>query len=179
MAYSEEKDLIQNVKDLSSSVDQMCKEFSQVEPSIQEVLALRDEFTELSNKTTGVIKMYENTLKARDAEYGSLLEDCRSQFKQVTNDVESLVNLEVNFEDIKERIEQCIKLSDTIAAVAQGPFVVMKGTDDYVDPEDRLPFKHYLKVIDSAEIKGDGSSTVVLPTEVKVSPVMAISYDAE
>jgi hypothetical protein len=171
----------------------MCQEFSQVEPSIQEVLALRDEFTELSNTTTEVIKQYESTLKDKDDEYSALLEDCRSQFKQVTDDVESLVNLEVNFEDIKDRIEKCIALSDIITAVAQGPFVVMNGDDEYVEPKDRLSFKHYLKVIDTMELGSTGSSgssgsggssddenvRIVLPSEVQVSPSLSISYDAE
>jgi hypothetical protein len=190
MAYSEEKDLIQNVKDLAASVEEMCQEFSQVQPSITEVLALRDEFTELADKTTGVIDQYESTLNEKNEEYGALLDDCRSQFKQVTNDVESLVNLQVNFESIKDNIEKCLALSNTVASLTEGPFVLMEGDDGYVEVADRLPYKHYLKVVDSIDLStssggssggsgtisgnvGSGSNenvTYVMPDDVIVNP---------
>lgn len=175
MAYSENKDLIQNVKDLSSLVDEMSSEFSQVQPSITQILALRSEFENLANSTTYVIRAYENTLRARDADYNSLLEECRSQFRQVTNDVESLVNLEVNFQEIKEKIVRCIELSDHIFNLVQGPFVLMDGDAHYVEVQDRIPYKHYLKVIDSIDIGGGSGSS---SQTVRVSPSMAFSYTA-
>ena len=38
MAYSEEKDLIQNVKDLESQIEEMLSKIVEVEPSINEML---------------------------------------------------------------------------------------------------------------------------------------------
>lgn len=169
MAYSEEKDLIQNVKDLREIVDKINGSVSELGPSIEEILALRDEFEGLADKTIGVIEQYEASIKEKDDEYNALLSECRSQFKQVTNDVEALVNLEVNFQDIKDRIELCIQLSDEISELAKGPFVLMKGKSDYVPVEDRLPYKHYLKVISAAPMTGG------IPTAIKVSPTMGIS----
>ena len=175
MAYSENKDLIQNVKDLSSLVDSLSSEFNQVQPSITQILELKEEFEGLAESTTSVIQTYEGTLRARDADYSALIEECRSQFKQVTDDVEALVNLEVNFEDIKGKIIQCIALSDHINNLVKGPFVLMDGDAHYVEVEDRIPYKHYLKVIDSIDIGGGsgGSSQTV-----RVSPSMAFSYTA-
>jgi hypothetical protein len=175
------------VKDLAESVDKMCQEFSEVQPSISEVLELRDEFANLADKTTGVIEQYESTLTEKDAEYQALLEDCRSQFKQVTNDVESLVSLEVNFDSIKDKIEKCLQLSNTIVSITEGPFVLMDGDDGYVPVEDRLSYKHYLRVVDSIDITtgtggsgsgsgGDTETKVVYmaPEEVTVNPSVDI-----
>lgn len=180
MAYSEEKDLIQNVKELRALVDSMSSEFSQVQPSIDEILALKDDFEHLAGQTTFTIKMYEDTLAARDADYKSLLENCRSQFKQVTDDVESLVNLEVNFNQIKEQLVTCLELSEHIQNLVKGPFVLMKNEHEYVEIDERIPYKHYLKVIDSLEIGSGSGGGGGFPSEtIIVSPTMGISYSAQ
>ena len=86
MAYLEEKDLIQNVKDLRLKVDEMVSAFETVQPSIDEILDLKDQFNTLAEKTITVIKMYETSLAHNDEQYRDLLENCKSQFKQVIKD---------------------------------------------------------------------------------------------
>lgn len=177
MAYSEQKDLIQNVKDLYAQVERLGSSVSQVEPSIEEILQLRDQFENLSNTTLGVIKEYESTLENKTAEIDNLLIDCKSQFQQVTNDVEALVQLQVNFESIRGSIVKCLELSSTLADLVKGPFVLMEG--ESIPIKDRVPYKHYLKVTDSVAIGGTGGSEQPgIPSTVTVSPNMAISFDA-
>lgn len=178
MAYSEQKDLIQNVKDLYAQVEKLGSSVSQVEPSIEEILKLRDQFENLSNQTLGVIKEYESTLENKTAEIDNLLIDCKSQFQQVTNDVEALVQLQVNFESIRGSIVKCLELSSTLADLVKGPFVLMEG--ESIPIKDRVPYKHYLKVTDSVAIGGAGGSgdQPGIPSTVAVSPNMAISFDA-
>ena len=145
MAYLEEKDLIQNVKDLRLKVDEMVSAFETVQPSIDEILDLRD-----------------------------LLENCKSQFKQVTNDVESLVSLEVNFTDIKARIEECLELSKHMTQLVEGPVVLMKDRESFVEIKDRLPYKRYHNVTDVLATSGIGTGQ--LPNSFVVSPTMGISF---
>lgn len=175
MAYSEEKDLIQNVKDLYAQVDKLGKSVSQVEPSIEEILQLRDQFENLRDTTLGVIEEYESTLENKTAEIDNLLIDCKSQFQQVTDDVEALVQLQVNFESIRGAIVKCLELSSTLADLVKGPFVLMEG--ESIPIENRVPYKHYLKVTDSVTIGGTGDHPGI-PSTVAVSPNMAISFDA-
>lgn len=174
MAYSEEKDLIQNVKDLRLLVDSMSKEFGTVQPSIAEILKLKDEFNNLAERTITVIKMYEGSLAQNDKEYKDLLEACKSQFKQVTNDVESLVSLEVNFTDIKSRIEECLRLSEHMTQLVQGPVVLMKDPASYVAIKDRLPYKRYHNVTSILATSGMGSGQP--SDQYVVSPTMGISF---
>ena len=147
MGYSEEKDLIQNVKDLESQIEGMLSKFSEVEPSINEMLELKEQFENLKESTLSIIDKYDNTLENKTQEMNDLLESCRSQFKQVTNDVESLVNLQVNFTDIEDKINRCLSLSTDVTNLVSGPFVMMNGSSGYVKPTDRLPYKYYLNVI--------------------------------
>lgn len=176
MAYNEQKDLIQNIKELHAHVDKLGESVSQVEPSIEEILQLRDQFENLSNSTLEVIKKYESTLGEKTAEIDNLLIDCKSQFQQVTDDVESLVQLQVNFESIRGSIVKCLELSSTLADLVKGPFVLMEG--ESIPIKDRVPYKHYLKVTDSVAIGGTGSDQPGIPSTVTVSPNMAISFDA-
>lgn len=175
MAYNEQKDLIQNIKDLYVHVDKLNESISQVEPSIEDILQLRDQFENLSNTTLGVIQKYESTLDEKTDEINNLLINCKSQFKQVTDDVEALVQLQVNFESIRDSIIRCLELSSTLADLVQGPFILMEG--ESIPIKDRVPYKHYLKVTDSVAIEGVGSQPGI-PSTVTVSPNMAISFDA-
>lgn len=174
MAYLEEKDLIENVKELRRTVDGMVKEFETVQPSITEILALKEQFNDLADKTVTVIKMYETSLSHNDAQYKALLESCKSQFKQVTNDVESLVSLEVNFTDIKTRIEKCLELSKHMTQLIEGPVVLMKDQASYVEIKDRVPYKRYHNVTDVLATSGSGTGQP--PTSFVVSPTMGISF---
>ncbi len=177
MAYAEEKDLIQNIKDLRDSVEQMTAEFSTVQPSIDQILSLKSQFEDLANSTTAVIRIYENTLAAKNSEYTDLLNNCKSQFNQVTREVESLVALGLNFNEIKDKIEQCLELSDQVNYLVQDQFVIMKE-GHYIDIPNRIPYKHYLKVIDSFDISAGGGSGGGDTTHYIVSPTLAISYTA-
>ena len=149
MAYSEEKDLIQNMKDLEKLVSDMNNSFSQLEPSIDEILKLKEQFENLKQSTLGIIDEYEQTLTNKTEEMNDLLTSCRSQFKQVTNDVESLVNLQVNFSSIESKINRCLELSNSVNELIQGPFVLMDGANNYVKPSDRLASKYYMNVVSS------------------------------
>lgn len=171
MAYSEELDLIQNVKNLSNEIAEMTKSFGEIEPSMNQILEMRDQFQELHDSTVAVIDNYQKTLDDKSSEMDELLENCRSQFKQVTDDVESLVNLEVNFESIKDKIETCINLSDTLTGLLEGSIVFMTP-DNIVPIDDRLPYKRYLEITDSVSISGSIGGVL------KVSPFMGIDFNA-
>ena len=177
MAYNEEKDLIQNMKDIEERINAAMTQFSVVQPSIDEILSLREQFENLATSTVGVVKLYETTLVNKNNEYADLLLRCKSQFKQVTNDIESLVNLEVNFTDIKDKILECLELSEHMANLVKGPFVLMKA-GQYIHPDDRIPYKHYLKVIDSLNI-GTSTGDTTTTGRYIISPTLGISYDAK
>lgn len=173
MAYSEELDLIQNVKNLSGEIADMVSSFSKIEPSMNQILEMKKEFQDLHDSTVAVIEKYDSTLTEKTSEIDDLLENCRSQFKQVTDDVESLVNLQVNFESIKDKITFCIELSDTIIGVLEGSIVLMTS-DAIVPVNSRVPYKRYLEITDSVDIGGVGENKTY-----KVSPYMGISFDAQ
>ena len=146
MAYSEELDIIQNMKNLSEEVSNVLETISLVQPSIDEILLLKDEFQNLSDSTLAVIEQYETKLSESSTQIGDLLINARSQFKQVTDDVEALVNLEVDFESIKDKILECLDLNDTLTDMLSGTTVMMTG-DALVEVVDRKPYKRYLEVL--------------------------------
>ena len=143
MAYSEELDLIQNMKNISKSVDDILNSYTGIEPSIKEMEELKKEFTNLKNTTLDVIEKYDDTLNEKTKEMDELLEDCKSQFKQVTDDVESLVSLHVNFEEIKSKIDTCINLSNNVMKLFEGNIVLMNAR---IPISERVPHKRYFLV---------------------------------
>lgn len=146
MAYSEELDIIQNMKNLSDEVANSLATLAEVKPSIDEILELKDQFQDLSNSTLDVINKYEKTLEENSTKLTDLLENSRSQFKQVTNDVEALVNLEVDFESIKDKIEQCLELNSTLVDLFSGTTVMM-DSGSIVPVSERKPYKRYLEIL--------------------------------
>lgn len=170
MAYSEELDLIQNVKNLSDEIADMINSFGKIEPSMNQILEMKKEFQDLHDSTVAVIEKYDSTLTDKTSDMNNLLESCRSQFKQVTDDVESLVNLQVNFESIKDKITSCINLSETITGLLEGSIIFMTP-DNIVPVNERLPYKRYLEITDSVNIEGSVSGSYV------VSPFMGISFN--
>lgn len=149
MAYSEELDIIQNMKNLSQEVSDALAALSQVEPSIQEILQLKDQFQNLSDSTLEVVNEYEDKLESVSGELQDLLTNARSQFKQVTDDVEALVNLEVDFVSIKDKITNCLELNDTLVGLLSGTTVMM-SSDNIVPVEERKPYNRYFEVLSSA-----------------------------
>lgn len=149
MAYSEELDIIQNMKNLSQEVSDALATLSQVEPSIQEILQLKDQFQNLSDSTLEVVNEYEDRLESVSGELQDLLTNARSQFKQVTDDVEALVNLEVDFVSIKDKITNCLELNDTLVGLLSGTTVMM-SSDNIVPVEERKPYNRYFEVLSSA-----------------------------
>lgn len=148
MAYSEELDIIQNMKNLSQEVSDALATLSQVEPSIQEILQLKDQFQNLSDSTLEVVNEYEDKLESVSGELQDLLTNARSQFKQVTDDVEALVNLEVDFVSIKDKITNCLELNDTLVGLLSGTTVMM-SSDNIVPVEERKPYNRYFEVLSS------------------------------
>lgn len=148
MAYSEELDIIQNMKNLSQEISDALATLSQVEPSIQEILQLKDQFQNLSDSTLEVVNEYEDKLESVSGELQDLLTNARSQFKQVTDDVEALVNLEVDFASIKDKITNCLELNDTLVGLLSGTTVMM-SSDKIVPVEERKPYNRYFEVLSS------------------------------
>ncbi|MCM1225076.1 MAG: hypothetical protein NC548_62560, partial [Lachnospiraceae bacterium] len=78
---------------------------------------------------------------------------------------------------IQTKIEQCLRLSEHMTNLVQGPVVLMKNGASFVPIKDRLPYKRYYNVTDVLATSGSG--TGVPPTQYIVSPTMGISFDAE
>lgn len=146
MAYSEELDIIQNMKNLSSEISETLEKLSEVQPSLDEMKDLKGKFEQLESNTLNVIDKYDSTLNEKSVAIESLIADARSQFKQVTDDVESLVNLEVDFEDIKSKILECLEINDNLIDVIGGTTVMMTS-DNIIPVKDRKPYKRYYEVI--------------------------------
>ena len=176
MAYSEEKDLIQNMKDLEGRINAAMLQIDEVRPDIEEIKSIKSDLEALSETTIQVVNQYESTLRDKNDEYANLLIRCKSQFNQVTNDVESLVNLQVNFTDIKDKILLCLELSEHISNLVKGPFILMKP-DNYIPVEERIPYKHYLRIIDAVTIGESGG--IPASGRYLISPTLGISYDAK
>lgn len=146
MAYSEELDIIQNMKNLSAEISNALKNLSEVQPSLDEMRDLKSKFEQLESNTLKVINDYDITLNDKSAELEDLITNARSQFKQVTDDVESLVNLEVDFNDIKSKILECLDINNNLADIVGGTTVMMTS-DNIVTVGDRKPYKKYYEVI--------------------------------
>ena len=146
MAYSEELDIIQNMKNLSSEISDTLSKLSEVQPSLDEMKELKSKFEQLEANTLSIIERYDSTLNEKSVAIENLLTNARSQFKQVTDDVESLVNLEVDFEDIKSKILECLDINTNLLDVIGGTTVRMTS-DNIIPVKDRKPYKRYLETI--------------------------------
>jgi len=173
-AYQENLDLVQNCRNLFEEVESMSNKFNQIEPSMDRILVLKDRFEQIASETTATIDLYKGELLRRGNEYDALMENCKSKIRQVTNDVESLVNLQVNFADIKSKILECLALADAVNNIIQGNYILMPQ-DKYVAIEDRVPYKHYAKIVESIDLD---ALTGQMSGRYIVAPNMAFSYDA-
>ena len=171
--YREEMDLIQNCRNLFEQVEICMNKFGTVEPAMNQILALKTRFEQIASETTATIDLYKNELTRRGNEYDNLITNCKSQFRQVTNDVESLVNLQVNFSDIKDKILECLSLADTVNNIVKGPYILMPE-NGYVAIQDRIPYKHYAKIVESIDLD---AMTGHITGRYVVAPNLAFSYD--
>lgn len=174
MPYKEEKDLVQNCKDLFETVETMGNKFNTIQPSMDRILTLRDEFESIASQTTATIALYKTELNNSKSQYQALMTTAQSQIRQVTGDIQSLVNLQVNFADIKDKILQCLSLVTTVNEVVKGPFILMQP-GHIVPKEQRVQYKHYLRVVNSVNI---GALTGQMTGRYLISPSLGISYDA-
>lgn len=153
MAYSEELDLIQNVKNLSNEVGAVLDLVGDVEPSIDQILELKEQFQNLSDNTLAVIDRYQVTLDEKSSEIVDMLESGRSQINQVTDDVEALVNLEVDFASIKSKIENCLDFSNSIIDLMTNGVNVLMTSGQIVPVNQRVSYRRYLEVTSVSTIQ--------------------------
>lgn len=176
MSYSEGYDLVQNIKALQSFMDRIESEFSKVEPSIQDILNLKDQFDNLRDTTIGILQQYEGQMAEQAKQMEDLLENCRSQFQQVTDDVESLVNLEANFSQMKDKIEQIILIGQQFDKLGT---LVWMDEGKPIPVEKRTPGKYYLQVIEQLRFANNPSTgeAIPIPDRLRIGPNMGISFD--
>lgn len=175
MSYSEGKDLVQNIKDLQSFMERIESEFSKVEPSIQDILDLKDQFDNLRDNTIKILQQYEGMMADQAKQMEDLLENCRSQFQQVTDDVESLVNLEANFTQMKHKIEQVILIGQQFDKLGT---IIWMDKGKTIPVEKRTPGKYYIQVIEQLRFANNSSGEAIpIPNRLRIGPNMGISFD--
>lgn len=176
-AYDDGLDLIQNMKAMTTLVDELKVAFSEVEPSMDVIFELRDNFEHLSVETTTIINNYKETIVNKSEEADTMIKDCEAKFEQITNDIEALVDLEANFATIKDKVDECltireelVHIDDRIQEIVDNStgFVWMRDSSEFVPIDQRKESKFYLNVTDSVEIIGKGTKIIVNPSMAMV-----------
>lgn len=173
--YSEGLDLVQNIKQLQSDFERIDSEISQVEPSVTEILELKDRFENLRNDTLDAFRDYEGKMKDQQKTMDDLIESGKSQLKQVTDDVESLVNLGANFTQMRDTLERVIEIGNEIDQLGT---LVWVDKNKPIPVEKRKPGKYYLCVTDTLRytLTNDGE-TIAIPNRLRIGPNIGVSFD--
>lgn len=166
--YLKEQDLIQNMRNMVKIADDLKTAFSQVEPSMETIFSLRDQFEELSTETIQIVNDYKESVDSEKQRSDEILTEAQEQVQRVREDIDRLLSFEESFQEIADKVDQVLAMKDQLDLLLQkiedATSLIVMDKDSYIEPEDRQPNKFYINITDEMRTITTGDSVVVSPT---------------
>lgn len=156
--YVNEKDLVQNMRRMSALAQQIVYEFSKVEPSMETIYQLRDDFENLSERTITIVNNYEEAINKANQNAQQIINNLLEQTDFIRNNINELLNIGSNFESIASQIDVLLKTNETVVSLTEdfinlmassGITFIQSGTDSWIEPKDRTKGKLYAEIRDT------------------------------
>ena len=153
--YINEKDLVQNMRQMTALANQIVVEFSKVEPSMQTIYNLRDDFENLAERTITIVNNYENEIHQTNETAQQIISNLTQQTDKLRQDIEEILNVGSNFESISEEIHVLLTTNETVISLTEdfqqlvestGIEFIKSGTSSWVEPRDRVKGRLYAEV---------------------------------
>ena len=110
-------DLIQRVRELASKVDEMIKEFAEVEPNITIVRNISDELKDLESKSITVVNQFKEQIYLKEDEADKIIVQLNQEVQRVEDHINDLLGLAENFGQIADEIQSLLQLRDRVDAM--------------------------------------------------------------
>ena len=156
--YVNEKDLVQNMRRMTALAQQIVYEFKQVEPSMEIIYQLRDDFEDLADRTITIVNNYETAINQTNQNAQQIINNLLEQTDFIRNNINELLNIGSNFESIATQIDVLLKTNETVVsltedfinlAASSGITFIQSGTDSWIEPRDRVKGKLYAEIRDT------------------------------
>lgn len=177
--YNSNVDLIQNMREMTALAAKLSEEFAAVEPSMETIFALRDDFENLEARTIEIVNNYETNIQNSQAEAQKIIDDLNVEVERIRSNIDELLNLSDNFESIADEIATLVQMKSTVDDLVtrmeelekKGSFVVIHEGEDDIPVEERTAGNYYLRVTDQMV------SGVIEGTVIRVSPAITMKVE--
>lgn len=153
--YVNEKDLVQNMRRMTALAQQIVYEFSKVEPSMQTIYDLRDDFENLAERTITIVNKYETDISNTNQTAQQIISNLNQQMNTLQTNIEEIFNIGSNFESIAQEINVLLSTNETVIALTEefsqliessGIAFIQQGTSSWVEPKNRVKGKLYAEI---------------------------------
>lgn len=153
--YINEKDLVQNMRRMTALANQIVVEFSKVEPSMQTIYQLRDDFENLADRTITIVNNYETEIRHTNETAQQIISNLTQQTDKLRQDIEEILNIGSNFESIAEEIHVLLKTNETVVSLTEefqqlvkstGIEFIRSGDSSWVEPKNRVKGRLYAEI---------------------------------
>lgn len=145
--YKETEDLVQNMRRMTALAHEIVVEFSKVEPSMQIIYDLRDDYLNLEERTIEIVNKYQNDINNTNQNAQQIINNLMEQTDFIRNNINDLLNIGSNFESIASQINVLLKTNEEMVALTEdfinlkastGTTFIKAGTSTWVEPKDRI-----------------------------------------
>ena len=108
------KDLIQRIKELSNKFDTIEKEFADIGPAMETIIAIRDQLHNIEQRTISIVDQFQDQIFGMEDKADQIIIDLNKEVTRIETHIDDLLGLAENFGDIADEIKELLKLNDKV-----------------------------------------------------------------
>ncbi len=169
-AYRNDRDLIQNMREMQRIAAEIDRIFQKCEDNIDEIFNLRDQFADLESRTIKIVEEFEKKITEQSDNADALIAGYKEQLETLTKRIEELMGITEDFESIANQVQELLGLRDTVNELTKkvealsgksGIIVIPKGEN--IPIEERKEGTVYFQVTEERTSLTDETILVVSP----------------
>ncbi len=128
-----QQDLVQRFENLVATCNRMIDRFQDVEPNIDVIYKLKDQFQELSDRTVSIVNQFQNEIFTKEDQADQIILDLNVEVNRVQENIQDLLGLSSSFDSIAEEITRLVQMDGQVSALEE-KVAQLEGSTKMVKP---------------------------------------------
>lgn len=128
-----QQDLVQRFESLVLTCNQMIDRFQDVEPNIDIIYNLKDQFVELEKRTVSIVNQFQNEVYVKEDQADQIILDLNVEVNRIQENIQDLLGLSTSFDSIAEEITRLVQMDGQVATL-EDKVAQLEGSTKMVKP---------------------------------------------
>lgn len=128
-----QQDLVQRFESLVATCNQMIDRFQTVEPNIDVIYKLKDQFVELEHRTVSIVNQFQSEIFVKEDQADQIILDLNVEVNRIQENIQDLLGLSTSFDSIAEEITRLVQMDGQVATLEE-KVAQLEGSTKMVKP---------------------------------------------